>query len=162
MDLINYVIHDYWEQVSDPRSKGLFLMSGGPWKVFAVMGLFLLFVTRIGPQLMKDKKPYDLRCAMIVYNLVVVLINGYFFCIAVSYLNYGKELLDFKFPDRNHPKFYSKIELKKVWLAYLYAWTKVLDLLDTIFFVLRKKNSQITGKSRDFFPARLKINISIS
>ena len=148
MDSINYVIHDYWEEVSDPRTKDLFPMSGGLWKMLAVMSLFLMFVTRIGPQLTKDKKPYDLRSAMVVYNLVVVLINGYFFCNAVYYLNYGKELLDFKFPDRNDPKFYTKVQLKKAWLVYMYAWTKVYDMLDTIYLVLRKK--KITGESPNF------------
>ena len=129
-----------------PRSKDLFFMDGGPWKVFAFIGCYLLFVTKIGPEFMKGRKAFELRYVMLFYNAVVVLINAYFFYLSVYYLDYGLALLNFKFPDKNGPEFYSETELFKLRRAYLYGWTKVLDLLDTVFFVLRKKDSQITGQ----------------
>ena len=142
---INFVMWDYWEQVGDPRTKHLFPMSNGPWKVIAFISCYLLFVTKIGPKLMADRKPFALTKILLVYNTLVVIINGYFFYIACYYLDYGRDLFNFKFMDRNNPDFYSENELAKVWMAYLYSWTKVLDLFDTVFFVLRKKSSQVTG-----------------
>lgn len=147
-----YYYLDLWREIADPRTKDFFLMSNGPWNVLSLILVYLLFATKVGPQFMKERKPFDLRSAMIIYNLVVVLINGYFFYLTVDDLSHGKHnLLNFKFMDTNDKEFYSAENLRIVWLAYLYGWTKALELMDTIFFVLRKKNSQITGSFDNFF-----------
>jgi hypothetical protein len=35
INLLNYIIHDYWEEMADPRSKNFFMMGDGPGKIFA-------------------------------------------------------------------------------------------------------------------------------
>lgn len=35
-------------------------------------------------------------------------------------------------------------KMKLVYITYMYFLLKIIDLLDTVFFVLRKKNNQIT------------------
>jgi hypothetical protein len=122
---LNYIVHDYWEEIGDPRTKNFFLMDSGPWKIIAIMSFYILFVTKIGPQLMKGRKPFQLREAMLAYNVIVVLINAYFFFYAFYLLNFGVELLNFKFPDRND---FSHTERLKARLAYFYVWTKGIFL----------------------------------
>ncbi len=39
---------------------------------------YVVFVF-VGPQMMKDRKPYDLKYPIILYNLCTFLISGYLF-----------------------------------------------------------------------------------
>ncbi len=127
---LNYIIHDYWEEMADPRSKNFLMMGDGPGKIFAFIGFYIMFVTKIGPRLMKDRKALKLREVMLAYNVINVLINAFFFCCAFYFLNFGTELLNFTFPDRND---FSSIELLKARLAYFYAWTKGIFKKHSIF-----------------------------
>lgn len=40
---------------------------------------YIYFSTNIGPKYMRDKKPYDLRNVMILYNFIQVLLSLYLF-----------------------------------------------------------------------------------
>jgi hypothetical protein len=71
----------------------------------------------------------------------MILINAFFFIQVVITCEYGKTFLDFKYPDREDTS------PKTIWelnIGYWYWMSKFLDLLDTVFFVLRKKSSHIT------------------
>ncbi|XP_054166064.1 elongation of very long chain fatty acids protein 7-like [Oppia nitens] len=102
---------------------------------------YLLFVKKIGPQLMKNRPAFVLREPMLVYNLFMVVFNMYFFYEIVGRCDYGQRFLNFKFPDRND---YSDNTLNEIHVGFLCYLTRFLDLFDTIFFVLRKKYNQIT------------------
>ena len=71
----------------------------------------------------------------------MVAINGYFFVKIVLNLEYGKRFLDFKYPDRYDFREKTLYELNMGWWAWM---SRFLDMLDTVFFVLRKKNNQVT------------------
>ncbi|PRD32904.1 UNVERIFIED_CONTAM: Elongation of very long chain fatty acids protein 4 [Trichonephila clavipes] len=49
----------------------------GPGPTFLLVTLYVLFVKKIGPAWMMDKKPYDLRYPMFLYNFVLVFTNFY-------------------------------------------------------------------------------------
>ena len=66
----------------DPRIKIYPLFGppfGPPWGLFGVVALYVYFVKWLGPRLMRDRKPFDLRTVMIVYNIFQVLLSGYNF-----------------------------------------------------------------------------------
>ena len=140
---LNYILFDYWEEHWDPRSRGLPFLQGGPWPIIGFMAFYIYFSTRLGPALMKNRPPFELRTAMLFYNITTVLLNSYFFVLAAYYLDFGLELFNFKFPSRNE---LTEIDFHKARLVYFYIWTKMYDLTDTIFFVLRKKHNQVTGR----------------
>lgn len=73
-----YIYTDYWEEFSDPRNKGYPLMYG-PWGLAAILLTYLVFVRKLGPQLMKNRGPFGLRKTLIAYNAAMVVINVYFF-----------------------------------------------------------------------------------
>ena len=105
------------------------------------MGCYLLLVKKILPEFMKNRKPYVLRGPILCFNALMVAINGYFFYEIASNLEYGVRFLDFKYPDRND---YSPKTMRELTLGW-WAWmSRFLDMMDTVFFVLRKKDNQVT------------------
>ncbi len=138
---INYVLHQYWIDCQDPRTKEWFLVDISPFTFAFIMASYILLAKSIGPKLMKNREPMQLRGLMLTYNVVMILINAFFFVQVVINCEYGKRFLDFKYPDRSDTSAKAIWELKMGWWYWM---TKFLDLLDTAFFVLRKKNSHIS------------------
>ena len=67
-----YLIHDYWEEGADFRTKGYFLVDiSGPMIASILMG-YVLAVTIVIPQIMKNRKPYDLKKWIIAYDFLLV------------------------------------------------------------------------------------------
>lgn len=127
-NLFDYVLHQYWNDSADPRTADLPLMSGGPWFIISMMLIYVLLCGYIGPAIMKNHQPFQLRNIMLVYNIIAVLLNAYFFIMFFYYLNFGQELFNFSFPS------HINITSKQIWLsrlAYFYFLSKLYDLLDT-------------------------------
>lgn len=136
-----YFRSEYWFIKSgDARITERPLFSGGPWLVCTIIAAYLIFAMKIGPELMKNRKPLQLRGTLLLYNVTMVAINSYFFIESLICYNFGRDLLNFGFPnDSNSPA-----EMRKVDFVYFYTISKLVDLMDTVFFVLRKKQNQIT------------------
>lgn len=137
---IYYYSHQYWIDICDPRTKGLWL-NGGPIDLLAILIPWFLFVKYFGPRFMKNRKPYVLRGPMLVYNAFMVITNAYFWWFILTAEDAYPRLLDFKFPDPNDR---SPRALREIQFGHWVYLTRFMDLLDTIFFVLRKKFNQIT------------------
>ncbi|XP_055932221.1 elongation of very long chain fatty acids protein 1-like [Argiope bruennichi] len=101
---------------------------------------YVMFVNIIGPRLMKNRKPFDLRWLMVPYNIALVIVNFYVF---IEFLKIRLVLshtdscatLDLK----NDSNIFRLAEI--TWWFYL---TKYIELADTVFFVLRKKDRQLS------------------
>ncbi len=90
---------------------------------------------------MKNREPFVLRRPMLIYNILMVIINGIAFYEIAIHINYGREFLNFEFPPKTD---YTFRTLRYINIGYFYYLSKFLDLFDTIVFVLRKKTNQIT------------------
>jgi len=124
----------------DPRVDGWFLMSS-PFYTLAICASYIYFVKSLGPKLMRDRKPFELRTPIIIYNIVQVVFS--------IYLVY-KGLIHawiYRYSLTCQPVDYSDDpdELVVVQMCWWYFFCKLTEFLDTIFFVLRKKNDQITN-----------------
>nr|XP_019538770.2 elongation of very long chain fatty acids protein 7-like [Aedes albopictus] len=131
----NYVNYE----VSDPRVNDLPLM-GTPWPGFAILGLYLWFVLEWGPKWMEHRKPMKIDNIIKIYNLVQVLLCLFLFVegLRLCYLR------DYSFLCQGVDYSTEGVPLAITRRAYIYFMVKVLDLLDTVFFVLRKKQNQVT------------------
>lgn len=116
-------------------------MMASPIPVFMVIGAYLLFVTTIGPRIMAKRKPLVLRNTMLTYNSLLVIINVFFFIVSIKWLDFGRLLFVYEFPSDANT---SSDEMWHLKLFYVYCLTKIFDLADTVFFVLRKKDKQIS------------------
>ncbi|XKL64405.1 hypothetical protein PGB90_004491 [Kerria lacca] len=118
-----------------------FLMRS-PWPILAITAVYVIFVTKIGSKLMKNRKPLNIKNLMLVYNLYQSLSNGYMFSKLFTVEGAINHLVTYAC----HPmdRTINPYCMEVANLAWLYIMSKLTDLLDTIFFVLRKKQSHIT------------------
>ena len=139
---LKFVCHDFWETYGDSRVSRLPLLGSGPWHVLTLTGIYLWFVKYYGPKWMKNREAFDLRKVMIFHNTFLVLLNGIGFLIAMAGTNFGAITLQCK---QFNPDSTDTTDQILLYLGYTYYISKFIDFLDTIYFVLRKKDSHVTG-----------------
>ncbi|XP_049954171.1 elongation of very long chain fatty acids protein AAEL008004-like [Schistocerca serialis cubense] len=140
--LVRVVVDGYYdlmENKSDPRVKDWFLMSS-PFPTLFICLAYAYLVKRLGPRLMENRKPFELRGVLIIYNLFQVIFSAWLFKEALE----GGWLRDYSF--RCQPVDYSNSPkaLRVARGCWWYYFSKFTEFFDTIFFVLRKKNEQIS------------------
>ena len=102
-----------------------------------MVGLYLLIVIRLGPQIMHKKQAFDLRGIVRVYNFFNILFNVWLAYKGINLSGNGKSFFNCNCLDRDYKRYSAYIDI--------FILSRIIDFLDTIFFVLRKKQSQITG-----------------
>lgn len=139
---LNYYLNDIWQEHTDERVVELPFMGDGPWKLLAAISLYVFAILYLGPQFINSKKkPFELNWTIRSYNLMMIISNCWAFYHGCRILNYGLscfgcEIINSK---DNSP---AGLELLRYgWLFFL---SRIIEWLDTMFFVLRKKPSQIT------------------
>ncbi|CAG2172697.1 unnamed protein product [Oppiella nova] len=136
-----YWTHQYWVDETDHRIIDYPLINAGPTQMATIMLLWLFFVTKCGPNWMKNRKPFVLKEIMILYNFLLVVINAYFIYASLRWLKFGHKSWDPKLIPRDQ---WSESFDGEVNEKMFYFYTKLFDLLDTVFFVLRKKTNQVS------------------
>ncbi|XP_017066659.1 elongation of very long chain fatty acids protein 4 [Drosophila eugracilis] len=111
-----------------------------PWYMITVLGLYLYFVTKAGPQFMEPRKPFELKKLILAHNFLQVVsciyvINEVLF-ITDNGIFYFWECRDIGRTPEHVRRYYS--------LAYFLFWLKLSELLETVIFVLRKKQNQVS------------------
>ncbi|XP_063839357.1 very long chain fatty acid elongase 7-like isoform X1 [Ostrinia nubilalis] len=103
-----------------------------------LVAAYLLFVKKIGPDFMKNREPYKLKNTILVYNAIQVVLSAVF-----VYLSFIALLKGGLFPKQCCEE---DPEIRKTMLKamFIYFLGKISELLDTIFFVLRKKYNQVS------------------
>ena len=109
-----------------------------PFPVIGICLTYAFFVKVLGPRLMKNQKPFDLRILMIVYNFLMVIIS------TLLFVNIGIYGWFWKYNWKCQPVDYTKDGMPMAYLSYMYYLTKYIELLDTIFFILRKKFDNVS------------------
>ncbi|EEB15717.1 elongation of very long chain fatty acids protein, putative [Pediculus humanus corporis] len=125
--------------MSDHRTKDWFLVDN-PLPLIAILTCYLIFCTKVGPQFMKNRKPFKLTNILLVYNVIQVVVS-----VIILYEGLmGGWLFDYNY--KCQPVDYSENPTarrmaKAVWYYYM---CKLIELSDTVFFVLRKKDNQVS------------------
>nr|ACS37245.1 fatty acyl CoA elongase [Aedes albopictus] len=133
-------MHHYMDKYADPRTKDWPLMSS-PFPTLALCLGYVYLVKVLGPRLMENRKPFQLRNTLILYNFVQVVFSAWlFYEIGISgwltgHYNFRCQPVDYS----NHPK-----TLRMVHACWWYYFSKFTEFFDTFFFVMRKKTSQVS------------------
>ncbi|XP_062131368.1 elongation of very long chain fatty acids protein F-like [Drosophila sulfurigaster albostrigata] len=124
----------------DPIGAQLPLM-GSAWPVTILMLIYLLIVLKYGKKFMENRNPYEITKIIIGYNIFQVIYNSVLFCFCFYnyFIDPTYDLSCMIVLPLDHPS--KNIERT---ITYAFIFNKIIDLLDTIFFVLRKSYKQIT------------------
>ncbi|CAG9817336.1 unnamed protein product [Phaedon cochleariae] len=137
--VLNRLYHGYFwifDELSDPRSSHILLSS--PLSVLAVTFAYLHIVRVIGPKLMENRPPYDIKNVILLYNAVQILVNTYISIKAARHvLKNPFGCLDLDWSDDPEA-------MDQLFIMNIFFHTKLLDLVDTVFFVLRKSYRQVS------------------
>ncbi|RWS15204.1 elongation of very long chain fatty acids protein-like isoform X2 [Dinothrombium tinctorium] len=137
---IAYFYFDFWEQYGAKEARNLPLLSGGPWKIFLIIAFYVYFVKVLGPEWMKNRKAYDLRWLMFAYNVFLVSFHVIVFPMALLATKFTVSTWQCSaLNEFNH------LDNQAYLLGYSYYLSKFVELFDTVFFILRKKHSHVTG-----------------
>lgn len=126
-------------ELADQRTNHWFLISS-PIPGLTILVLYLFFSLKWGPRYMADKKPFQLKTTLIVYNFIQVVVSVWLF-------NEGLEagwLRTYSWKCQPVDQSNSPEAMRVARGVYIYFLAKISELLDTIFFVIRKKERQIT------------------
>lgn len=130
--------HYLFEEIADPRTKDWWLAS--PGTLLTILASYLYFCTKAGPKYMEGRKPYVLKGVVMWYNVFQIILSVYttyigFYFIATQ-----------KYENGCYPVDHSDTPLTRMFTngVWWFCFGKVTELLDTIFFVLRKKERQIS------------------
>ncbi|XP_076440243.1 very long chain fatty acid elongase 2-like isoform X2 [Babylonia areolata] len=141
MEIYNQVrvwYDDYVLSQTDVRSRSWFLM-GSPAIPFIAVASYLGAVY-YGPKVMRDRPAWDLKGILVPYNFALVALSAYMCCeflFAAVEERYSLLCQDIDFSLRPNA-------LRMLNVCWWYYFSKYIELTDTVCFILRKKNGQIT------------------
>lgn len=140
MHLVVENYNELLESKKDPIVDSWPLMRS-PVPMLILLGLYLYFVLKLGPQLMQNRPAFDLTKLLIAYNAYQVAFSLWLCCQAF----YVKDGLEYIMKSSCRELIADNpIKHAVTNAAWWYFFSKITELLDTVFFVLRKKQSQVT------------------
>ncbi|PSN54038.1 hypothetical protein C0J52_14563 [Blattella germanica] len=99
----------------------------------------MYFVLNWGPNFMKHRPPFNLGSIIKTYNLLQIAACVY---LVITLLKYGWKRYTFQCESLSFSE--NPETMQHVKGVYFYYLLKIIDLLDTVFIVLRKKENQVT------------------
>jgi len=135
VDSYNYLMED----LRDPRVDSWPLMSS-IWPTTIICILYVYLVKVAGPKFMETREPYNIRGIMILYNAAQTLFSFWMF------KESGAFYLSGQYNWHCQPVDYSQDPgaLRVLGVGWWYFFSKFVDLLDTVFFIMRKKFNQVS------------------
>uniref|UniRef100_A0A673B718 Elongation of very long chain fatty acids protein n=1 Tax=Sphaeramia orbicularis TaxID=375764 RepID=A0A673B718_9TELE len=141
METFNHKLNTYlesWMGPRDQRVRGWLLLDNYP-PTFALTVMYLLIVW-MGPKYMKHRQPYSCRGLLVLYNLGLTLLSFYMFYEVNTHAL--QDVLK-KIIGRVLNQIW-KLTLCIINVLWWYYFSKLIEFMDTFFFILRKNNHQIT------------------
>lgn len=106
----------HWTKELDPRVSNL-LFVDSVYRILLIIFAYLYFVLIYGPKFMKNRPPYKLKMFIQLYNIIQIFVNTLMINGAID-ITIGGEI---------------------------YLLLKIFDLVETVLFILRKKDNQVSG-----------------
>jgi len=132
--------YDQSTKFADPRvANWTFIKS--PFPTLMIVFTYLTFILFIGPKIMEKRSPISFGVFLPIYNFLLVFLNYYILHLVFT----GSYAAGYSYICTPLTKDFDDVNERKVafgvWLYYI---SKLIELTDTVLFLLRKKYSQIT------------------
>ncbi|XP_059613393.1 elongation of very long chain fatty acids protein 2-like [Phlebotomus argentipes] len=134
-----YDEYNHADKLSDDRTKGWAFVDS-VYTVLATVALYNWAVRR-GIEYMKNRPAFNLKGLILLYNLFVALINAYILIETVTCVTTLKYSLFCNESAKNNR---DPLEMRLANVSWLFYIAKYIELFDTVFFVLRKKNQNLS------------------
>ncbi|KAJ3620804.1 hypothetical protein MTP99_004723 [Tenebrio molitor] len=122
--------------ISDPRMDRILMRT--PVQLITIIACYLLLIYKLGPNFMKERKTLELKKILVVYNILQIFLNLGIFIMAATYL---RNQSFFCIPSDKSESPEATLALR---VHHSYLLLKYFDLVETVFYVLRKKERQIS------------------
>jgi len=130
-----------YNEIKSDSTIDSWLLVSSPWPICIILILYLTFVLKLGPKLMKNREPINIKYIILFYNLMQTIFNSYI----LAYQIIRPEVFSYLWNHACHPDTTKINIIKELHTAsWYFAISKIIDLLDTVFFVLKKKQSHIS------------------
>ncbi|CAH1119094.1 unnamed protein product [Phaedon cochleariae] len=133
-------VDSYFEEDEDPILAKWPMMSN-PLNTILISLFHMYFVKVLGPAIMMNRKPFQLQRTLLVYNFCQVIFSSWIF---YGFASSGWLTGEYSFRCQPKDTSNSPHSITMARATYWYYVSKLTDLLDTVFFVLRKKSKQIS------------------
>ncbi|KAG9510891.1 Elongation of very long chain fatty acids protein 4, partial [Fragariocoptes setiger] len=137
---LSYIVtvYNWLSSFADPRVADWPLMSSP----LPTLILFTLYLTGVkyGPGIMQNKRPWRLRWILVAYNLSISMLNLWM----VLELSYCAYKLKYGIPCQLVNVSNDPYEMRIARVIWWYFMSKLFEFSDTLFFILRKKNNQLS------------------
>ncbi|GBP76082.1 Elongation of very long chain fatty acids protein AAEL008004 [Eumeta japonica] len=154
----------------DPRVKDWAMMSS-PWPTVAACVCYAYCARVLGPHLMRNRKPFEMRTVLVLYNLAQTLFSAWIFyeylmsgwwghydfrCQLVDYSRSPMAMRSYEIsykrtltPPTTHYNYMAISPTVGLYhqmanTCWWYYFSKFTEFMDTLFFVLRKKNEHVS------------------
>lgn len=115
------------------------MLSNGLLNMLSMVAAYLITVLYVGPRLMQNRKPFEIKNLIRCYNAVMILVNVYLIKRALILVDNGRSFFNCKGVEID----FSRVD-EIAYITELFLLSRLADFLDTIWFVLRKKHSHIS------------------
>ncbi|XP_054260084.1 elongation of very long chain fatty acids protein 4-like [Macrosteles quadrilineatus] len=134
---------DFYKMVDKESITKTWTLTHSPIPVSLSILVYLLIVVHFGPKIMASRKPYNLKTFMRVYNIIQIVYNA--FVLSQVFVTPGAVEYLLEHSCRvDDPDNIKHLRHTFLYCSWHYFVLKLLDLFDTVFMVLRKKNTHIT------------------
>ncbi|KAK1129252.1 hypothetical protein K0M31_020381 [Melipona bicolor] len=145
LNLIRLVVNNYNEilEVNKEIMIDSWPMMSSPGPMLCIVGTYLAFVLKVGPKMMEKRPAFQLNNLLILYNAVQVLFSIW---LTLQFFEPRAVFLIFSPKCNNENPSTTDVQIRAMMAkaAWWYFIAKLVELLDTVFFVLRKKQNQVT------------------
>jgi GNS1/SUR4 family len=114
-------------------------LMGSPASLVLIISTYLVFVLKIGPKYMKNRKPKDLTTFTRIYNILQVTICSAF--VIQAYISgFTLDHMWTCLPKESNSETWLNYKTAQWWFLLL----RLSELIETVVFVLRKKEKQVS------------------
>ncbi|ESO98407.1 hypothetical protein LOTGIDRAFT_214031 [Lottia gigantea] len=124
--------------LADKRVENWFLMDSFI-PTLAITAFYLLFVYVV-PKIMAKREAIECKTGLMIYNFGLILLNLHI-CTELFTASYK---LGYSYLCQPVSYTYDHNEMRIAKALWWFYFSKVLEMLDTVFFILRKKNNQVS------------------